>query len=498
MASKSKVPTPITVLVFVIIIAAIATWLLPAGEYDKLSYNDNTFTISNGKTVPCTQHTLDSLHIRITLEKFKNGDIRKPVAIPGTYHKLKKNGQGPLNVSQAPIKGIYDTVDIIFFILIIGGFITIFNQTGAMEKGMAYLSHLMRGKEAWLIVIVTFFFTFCGSAEGMAEEGLVFYPILVPLFLAAGYDLLVPVAVIFAGCNIGNLTSFSNPFSTIIASNAAGINWADGFNERIVAFLVTSALLIWYIVRYAERVKKDPTKSLVYKYDGHVHSPFPVIDRTDAEKPKLSRKNAFLLILFFGTIFTMIGGVLHYDWWLLEMTTVFLVSSVLIAFIVRMPEKVFIESFVKGVQSLVSVALLVGVARGVTVVLNDGHITDTILYYAANAVGTMSPVVFIIALLGLYLFLTLFISSSSGMAVLTMPVFGSLAVIVGVPGKEIVNAYNFGMGIMYFLAPTGMILPSLMMTNVSIKAWWRFIYPFMIMLTIVCLTFLIWGVLWNK
>ncbi|HTK20891.1 MAG TPA: SLC13 family permease, partial [Mucilaginibacter sp.] len=331
MASKSKVPTPITVLVFVIIIAAIATWLLPAGEYDKLSYNDNTFTISNGKTVPCTQHTLDSLHIRITLEKFKNGDIRKPVAIPGTYHQLKKNGQGPLNVSEAPIKGIYDTVDIIFFILIIGGFITIFNQTGAMEKGMAYLSHLMKGKEAWLIVIVTFFFTFCGSAEGMAEEGLVFYPILVPLFLAAGYDLLVPVAVIFAGCNIGNLTSFSNPFSTIIASNAAGINWADGLNERIVAFLVTSALLIWYIVRYAERVKKDPTKSFVYQLDGNVQSPFPIIDRTDAEKPKLGRKNTFLLILFFGTIFTMIGGVLHYDWWLLEMTTVFLVSSVLIA-----------------------------------------------------------------------------------------------------------------------------------------------------------------------
>ncbi|HEY9002388.1 MAG TPA: hypothetical protein VIM89_13605 [Mucilaginibacter sp.] len=495
MASKSKIPTPITVIVIVIIVAAIATWLLPAGEYYKLSYNDNTFTISNGKTVPCTQHTLDSLHIRIKLEKFKNGDIRKPVAIPGTYHQLKKNRQGPLNVSQAPIKGIYDTVDIIFFILIIGGFITIFNQTGAMEKGMAYLSHLMKGKEAWLIVIVTFFFTFCGSTEGMAEEGLVFYPILVPLFLAAGYDLLVPVAVIFAGCNIGNLTSFSNPFSTIIASNAAGINWADGFYERILAFLVTSGLLIWYIVRYAQKVKKDPTKSLVYRIDGNVQSPFPVISKTDEEKPKLGRKNAFLLILFFATIFTMIGGVLFDDWWLLEMTTVFLVSSVLIAFIIRMPEKVFIESFVKGVQSLISVALLVGVARGVTIILNDGHITDTILFYAANTIGTLPSVIFIIALLALYIFLTLFISSSSGMAVLTMPVFGALSVIVGVPGKEIVNAYNFGMGIMYFLAPTGLILPSLMMVNVSIKAWLRFVYPLMVMLTIVCLAFLIIGVL---
>lgn len=495
MAKLKKIPSPLSVLVIVIIIAAIATWLLPAGEYDKLVYNNSTFTISNGKTIPFSQHTLDSLHIRIKLDKFKNGDIRKPVAIPGTYHPLKKNKQGPLNVSQAPIKGIYDTVDIIFFILIIGGFITVFNQTGAMEKGMVYLSHRMKGKEAWLIIIVTFFFTFCGSAEGMAEEALVFYPILVPLFLAAGYDLLVPVAVIFAGCNVGNLTSFANPFSTILASNAAGINWTDGLYERILIFLITTGITTWYIVQYAQKVKKDPAKSLVYRFDGKVTSPFPIAEQTDKGTITLGKKNAFLLILFFGTIFTMIGGVLFDDWWLLEMTTVFLVSSVLIAVIVRMPEKVFIESFIRGVQSLVSVALLVGFARGVTIILNDGHVTDTILFYAANMVGHMSPVIFIVVLLALYVFLTLFISSSSGMAVLTMPIFGSLAVIIGVPGREIVNAYNYGMGIMYFLTPTGLVLPSLMMANVSIKAWWRFIYPLMIMLTMVCLAFLIAGVL---
>src|ERR1700744_558746 len=424
MAKLKKVPSPLSVLVIVIIIAAIATWLLPAGEYDKLVYNQNSFSISSGKTVPFSQHTLDSLHIRIKLEKFKNGDIRKPVAIPGTYHKLPKNSQGLLSVSQAPIKGIYDTVDIIFFILIIGGFITVFNQTGAMEKGMIYLSHKMKGQEAWLIIIITFFFTFCGSAEGMAEEGMVFYPILIPLFLAAGYDLLVPVAVIFAGCNVGNLTSFANPFSTILASNAAGINWTDGLYERILIFTITTGITTWYIVQYAQKVKKDPTKSLVYRFDGKVASPFPIAEQTDKGTITLGKKNAFLLILFFGTIFTMIGGVLFKDWWLLEMTTVFLVASVLIAVLVRMPEKVFVETFIKGVQSLVSVALLVGFARGVTIILNDGHITDTILFYAANMVGHMSPVIFIVVLLALYVFLTLFISSSSGMAVLTMPIFG--------------------------------------------------------------------------
>ena len=136
MASLKKLPSPITILFIVIIIAAAATWLLPAGEYDTLSYNSGSFTINTvkgDKTVPVTQHTLDSLKILITLDKFKSGDIFKPVAIPGTYHQLKSNKQGFLEVIQAPVKGLYDSSDIIFFLLFIGGFIAIFQRTGAME-----------------------------------------------------------------------------------------------------------------------------------------------------------------------------------------------------------------------------------------------------------------------------------------------------------------------------------------------------------------------------
>src|SRR6185437_4788672 len=205
MAKLKAIPSPITVLIIVTIIAALATWLLPAGEYNKLSYNAGSFTVSTptgDKSLDFTQNTLDSLHIRITLDKFKNGDIRKPVAVPGTYHVINKNRQGIINISQAPLKGIYDSVDIIFFILFIGGFMNVFQETGAMEKGVKYLSHRMKGKEAWLIITITFFFSFFGSTEGMAEEGIAFYPILVPLFLAAGYDLMVPLAVIFAGTSM--------------------------------------------------------------------------------------------------------------------------------------------------------------------------------------------------------------------------------------------------------------------------------------------------------
>ncbi|MFI5158500.1 MAG: YfcC family protein [Sphingobacteriales bacterium] len=497
MASLKKLPSPITILFIVIIIAAAATWLLPAGEYDTLSYNSGSFTINTvkgDKTVPVTQHTLDSLKILITLNKFKSGDIFKPVAIPGTYHQLKSNKQGFLEVIQAPVKGLYDSSDIIFFLLFIGGFIAVFQQTGAMEEGVTFLSHKMKGQEAWLIIIITFFFAFCGAAEGMAEEGLAFYPILVPLYLAAGYDLLVPVAVIFAGTNIGNMASFSNPFSTVIASNAAGINWTDGIYERLLFFAITTAITIWYIVRYAQKVKKYPAASLVYRFDGAVKSNFPSFDTEDGKKIKLEPRNALQIVIFLGTIGIMIGGFIE-GWSMVGATALFIVSSVLIAVIARMKEKVFMDTFIEGVKSLVSVTLIVGVARGVTIVLNDGHISGTLLFYSAMMVGKMHAVWFILIMMGMYMVFTLFISSSSGMAVLTMPIFGSLAVIVGVPGKEIVNAYLFGMGIMGLVTPTGIMLPSLDIANVSVKVWLKFVYPLMVILLLVSAVFLVVGVL---
>jgi uncharacterized ion transporter superfamily protein YfcC len=496
MSKLNKLPSPLTILFIVIIIAAIATWLVPSGEYNSLSYSNRAFTMTTSagdKTLPATQHTLDSLHILIKMEKFKSGAIFKPVAVPGTYHSLKSNGQGPVAVFIAAIQGLLDGSDIIFFILFIGGFITVFTQTGAMEKGIGWLSWRMKGNEAWLIIILTFFFVFCGSAEGMAEEGLAFYPIVVPLYLAAGYDLLVPLAVIFAGTSIGNISSFCNPFATIIASDAAGINWTDGLYERLAMLAVTTLITMWYIARYAKKVKKDPTASLVYRFDGAVKSPYPDFEH-DGSNVKFGAKNALLFLIFFGTIGVMIYGFMH-NWSASPaVTAVFLVSAVLIAVITRMPEKVFIDKFLEGARSLLGVSLMIGVARGITIIMNDGHITGTILYYSAGIVGKMPVVLFILVLLALYMVFTLVIASSSGMAVLTMPIFGSLAVLVGVPGKEIVNAYLFGMGIMGLITPVGLLLPSLGVVNISIKTWWKFVWPLIGILVLTSAVFLIVGV----
>jgi uncharacterized ion transporter superfamily protein YfcC len=497
MATKRSFPGPIPILMIVIILAAIGTWLLPAGQYNKLSVSDNTFSMvtdTNTIALPLTQKTLDSLGIKIKVEKFIRGEIRKPVSVPGSFTKQKRNPQGFIPILQAPIKGIIDSVDIILFCLIIGGFMFVFNETGAMVKGITWIAHTMKGREHWLIIILTSVFSFFAASYGMAEESIVFYPILVPLFLAAGYDLLVPLAIIFGGTSIGCLPAFSNPFSVIIASNAAGINWMDGLTQRLVLWVIVTAILVWYILRYARKIKKDPTASLVYKIDGEVKPLYEVNISSETTTPKLDWKTKLLLFIYIATFLTMIGGVVFLDWWTTEMSALFLGSSILVAVITRLNEKIFIREFIKGAESLLSVAFIIGVARGVTIVLNEGHVSDSILYYTANMVQGIQPAFFILMLLLFYIVFSLFIQSTSGMAVLTMPIIGALAILVNVPGREIVNSYMYGMCLMSFLAPTGLVLPSLAMVNISLKIWFKFITPLLIILTIICMVALVIGI----
>ncbi len=494
---KKSFPGPIAILMMVIIIAAAATWFLPAGQYNKLSASGQYLSMatdSSKVSLPFTQRTLDSLGINIPVQKFIDGDIRKAISIPGSFSVQKRNGQGFIKILEAPIKGIYDSIDIILFILIIGGFMYVFNETGAMVKGITWLSLRMKTRMPLLITILTTVLSFFAASYGMAEEALVFFPILVPLFLAAGYDLLVPLAIIFGATTIGGIPAFSNPFSTIIASNAAGINWMDGLTQRIVLWVLLTALLIVYILKYAARVKKDPKSSLVHKIDGTVRPPYDVKISDADVAPKLEWKTQLLLVIYVATFLTMVAGVVFLKWWTLEMSALFLASSILVANITGISEKVFTREFIKGAENLLTVAFIVGVARGVTIILNEGLVSDSILFYTANLVQGMQPAIFIILLLLFYIVFSLFIQSTSGMAVLTMPIIGALAIIVNIPGREIVNSYMYGMSIMAFIAPTGLILPSLAMVNISYKTWLKFITPLLVMITAICVIALIIGI----
>lgn len=455
---KFKFPTPYTVLFIVVIICAIATWMVPSGEYQKLQYDkqNDTFIIKSKDkniVVEATQKTLDNYNIPITIDKFKEGKIKKSVSIPGTYQELSKNPQGIIDIILSPIKGIYEVIDIILFVLVIGGFIGIFNSTGTFDEGISYLSYQLKGKENWLIILVTSFIALGGTTFGLAEETFAFYPILVPVFLLAGYDLLVPLAVIYIGSNLGGMASTVNPFSVIIASDAAGVDWTIGLWSRIAMFVFGLSLSIFYIIKYGNKVKADPTKSLLYGSSIVSH-----FDISVKEFKAISVKSKIYLTLFALTFVVMIIGVSLFNWWFQEMTALFFIVSILMGLIMRIGEQQIVTSFISGAKDLLGVSFIIGIARGVNFILNDGQISDTILFYTTFLVEGMPRMIFLPSLMGVFFVLTLFISSSSGLAVVTMPIMSSLSTVVGVPQEEIVNAYLFGMGLMGFITPTGLNL----------------------------------------
>ena len=493
------VPSPYAVLALVIVIAALATWLLPAGRYDMLRYDEARARLvvespEGERVLPATQATLDSLGVRIALAKFEAGAIRRPVAIPGTYRREDKSAQGFLAVLRAPIRGLYEAIDVVLFVLVIGGFIEVFSRSGAFEVGIGILARRFAGREMWLIVILTSLFAAGGTIYGMAEETIAFYPLLVPIFLAAGFDVIVPLAVIFVGAGVGFMASTVNPFATIIASDAAGVGWTVGITGRLLMLALGLVVCIAYITRYARRVKADPTTSLVPGMVDVTKVP-AAASRPGNDHAPMTWRVRLLLAVFALTFAVMIFGVSRLGWWFEEMTTLFLGSAILVGIVRGGGEKAFMDAFVKGAASLLGVALIIGIARGVTVVLNDGQISGTLLYHSSQAVQGMPRTAFVLALMLVFGGLSLFISSSSGMAVLTMPIMGSLATVVGVPSEQIVNAYLYGFGIMQLLAPTGMILPSLAMVDVPYSTWIRFVTPLMAMLAVLAAIFLAAGVM---
>lgn len=489
-------PTPYTVLAVAIALAALATFVFPAGQYDTVTFEGGAFVVASGdstRTLPGTQATLDGLGLRARAEDFAAGTFTKPVTVPGTYRRVEAAPQGPLAVLRAPIAGLTEAVDVVLFVLVIGGFIGVFNRSGAFDAGIAALARRLKGREGLLVALVTGLMALGGTTFGMAEETIAFYPLLIPVFLAAGYDRLVPLAVILGGSHIGGAASTTNPFATIIASDAAGVAWTAGLGPRLVVLVVGVGLLVAYTLRYAARVRADPSRSLA----GDTEAPAATDPDADPEAvpPRMTGRVRLLLLLFAATFGVMVWGVSAGGWWFEEMTALFLAAAILVAVVERTGERAFVAAFLSGARDLLGVAFIIGVARGVTVVLTEGGLSGTLLHAASGAVAGMPPVAFVLALFGFFAGLALVVPSSSGIAVLTMPILSALGAQVGAPVAAVVSAYVYGIGLMFFVSPSGMVLPSLAMAGVGYDRWLRFVGPFLGAMALVCAAMLVFETL---
>lgn len=497
-------PTAYTVILIVMLIVLGLTYIIPAGKYAKLQYDpqSNVFLVESPRghliEYEGSQKTLDDLRVNIDYSRFKDGSISKPVGIPGTYEQLPRPSTSVLGAFttffKAPVQGLYDSIEIIAFVLVIGGLIGIINKTGAFTAGINALSHKAAGKESLLIIIISTLVAIGGTSFGLAEETIAFYPIIVPIFIAAGYDALVAIATIYLGSCIGTMASTVNPFSTVIASNTAGIDFTQGMILRVVMLIVGLIICIVYTIRYGEKVKKDPSSSYIYSQKEELERQF-LSNNKDEDAPKFNLSRKMILIIFAAAFVVMVYGVKELGWWFEEMTALFIVVTFIMIFFAKLSEKEFVSEFMNGAADLLGVAIIIGLARGVTIIMENGMISDTILNSLSSSVARMNGVVFSTFIFFVYIVLGFFISSSSGLAVLSMPIMAPLADVVGISRDVIVSAYQFGQGIMSFITPTGLILASLAMVNVTYDKWLKFVLPLVIIIGILAIVMLAIGVL---
>lgn len=481
---KRGFPTALTVLFIILILAAGLTYIVPSGKFERLTYDSDAkeFIIENQngekRSEPATQEVLKKLNINLELSKFQDQTIRKPIAIPGTYKRIEQQPQGFLKVLQAPITGVADSVGIMIFVLILGGIISIINKVGAFDAGISALSKRTKGKEFLLVTLVFFLTTLGGTTFGLAEETIAFYPILMPIFLVSGFDAITCIAAIYMGSTIGTMFSTTNPFSVVIASNAAGISFTDGLTYRVIVLLGGFIITLGYIYWYAKKVKIDEKNSFVYEEREAIHNRF-LGDYDKDEEKSFTLRRKLMLIVFSSAFGVMIWGVAKQGWMFEEMSALFLGVAILIMLCSGLSEKEAVGTFISGAADLVGVVLTIGLARSINIIMDNGFISDTLLNYSIDFISQMSGGVFAVAQLVAFSVLGIFIPSSSGLAVLTMPIMAPLADSVGVSRAVVIDAYNWGQGLMSFITPTGLILVTLEMAETTFNKWLKYIMPLM-------------------
>ena len=481
-------PTAYTVLFLILILVTVLTHVIPAGKYNRLSYQESTNefvveTYGNGNiNLEATQKNLDKLEIKIDVNKFIDGTIKKPMAIPNTYVKLDGKAQGFKELIIAPISGIAESIDIIIFVLILGGIVGIVNKTGTFNIAMKAISQKTKGKEFSLVIISFIFFAAGGTIFGFWEETIPFYSILMPLFLINNFDPLVPMATIFLGSAVGCMFSTVNPFSTIIASNAAGISFNEGLKFRFIALIVFSIVSLLYIHRYIKRVKKNSNNSLVIEEQEEIREKF-LKDYSQETNIKFDWRKKIILFLFVFQFIIMIWGVSSLGWWFQEAAAMFFGVAIIIMFLSGLSEKEAVNGFISGASEVVGVTLIIGLARAINIIMENGMISDTLLFYSSNVVAEMGKGLFSIVMLLIFGFLGIFIPSTSGLAVLSMPILAPLADTVGLSRAVVVDAFTWGQGVILFITPTGLIFVVLQIVGIPYNKWLKFVMPLMLIIT---------------
>ncbi|WP_025274778.1 YfcC family protein [Haloglycomyces albus] len=483
---KFTFPTAYTVLVAVTLIVWAAAFAIPPGQYEL---------DADGRPIQGTYQPFD-----VTLGIWERLEHLVMSPINGLYglHNADSGLVSPTTSGE-----LYGSAGIFFYVLAVGAYITVVMKTGALERGISRLSHRLRHRSLSLIVVIMAVFALAGTVEGFAEETLGFYVIIVPLILGLGYDRMTAVGVIIAGAGIGVLSSTVNPFATGIASSIAGVSVGDGILLRAVMWLVLVSVVIAYVLRYATRVKRDPERSLSGYLDGDrdfdaANSPMP--------EPPTARQRVILWLVA-ATFAFMIYSIVPWasviegpqadsyawqlDWYFPQLSALFLIMACVTGAIAGLGEKGTTDGIITGFGDFIGAGLIIILARGVTTIMTNTYVTDTVLHSLENVVSGTDGGVFAMAVFAVNIPISFLVPSSSGAATLVMPIMAPLADFAGVERSLAVTAWQAASGWVNLITPTSaVVMGGLALAKVRYDRYLRFVLPLMGILFLAVCAFL--------
>lgn len=448
--------------------------------------------------------------------------------IPGSYDAVDAGlsfGDRLMQLFLAPVNGLYGVqssetgfigpyesgelfgaAGVFLFVLAIGVFITMSMRTGAIDAGVARVAQRFQTRGVVVIAILMLLFSLGGTTEGMAEETLGFYALVIPLMLSLGYDRMVAAATILVGAGIGVLASTVNPFATGVASDAAGISIGDGIGFRLLMYVVLVPIGVLFVVRYARRIKADPRLSRASVAEGDAD----VAALGIGDAPALSTRQKVVLAIVGSTFALMIFAIVPWaqviggtgaesygwqlDWYFPELAALFVVMAIVVGLVGGLGEKGLTDTFVRGAGDFIGVGLIIVLARGVTVIMNNSQITDTVLRSMENAVSNTSAGVFGGLMFLLNIPLAFLIPSTSGHAAVAMPILAPLADFAGVSRAMVITAFQSASGIVNLVTPTSaVVMGGLALAKVRYDQWLRFIAPLLLVLFVLSLAFVAVG-----
>ncbi len=443
-----RFPDALVLIGGLILLAQAATYVLPAGEFERA-----------GRQV-----------------------------IRGTYQAVDAEPLPFFTFLTAVPAGLADAADIIFFILVVGGVFGVLRATGAVDALIGLAIARLGGSPVLLTGGMVTVFALGSSTVGMAEEYMPFVPLLVTMCLALRLDAVVALGIIYVGAGVGYACAALNPFTVLIAQDIAGVELTSGQAVRWLLLAVCLVVGVDHILRYARRVQGDRSRSLVHdvSYAGGFDLPADV---------RLTRARVAVVAVFVAGVVLFVYGVSAREWYLTELTAVFLGMALAAAAIVRLAPNRVAAAFQAGAAELVSTAVIVGFARTIQVVLTEGRVIDTIINGLASPLQALPGQAAAVGMLVVQTVCNLFIPSGSGQAYVTMPIMAPLADLTGLSRQVAVLAYQLGDGFTNMVVPTNALLMGMLaLARIPYQRWLRFVGPLLVKLYLVAIAALMLAV----